>query len=84
MARPKLPGRSQEMQGNRHPQMNDRLPPPLDENRVRRSQNSAYGMLRPLTFIKFVVFFELKSKCRRTIRFLSPYPDDPAFSPSRK
>ena len=41
----KLPGRSQEIPGNRRPQMNDRYPVWGNPD---REQNSAYGLLQPI------------------------------------
>ena len=43
----KLPGRSQEVSGNRHPQMNDRC---LERGNPTREQDSAYGLLWPFPF----------------------------------
>ena len=56
----KLLGRSQEMSGNRHPQMNDRYPVLGNPN---QAQNSAYRLLRPF----FSESISLREAKKRTI-----------------
>ena len=58
----KLQGWSQEVLGNKHPQMNDRYPV---LGNLKREQNSAYGLLWP--FYDFLGMADENNKGPKTI-----------------